>query len=225
MSTRAEFEAVSRDVRSRVDVLVQLSEVYFLMSDLREKRVHERGGRSFDLLRRATGFELAARLYRLLERGSDKHHHLATLSKMLSSETLLDDLFAAANKSGRKSRAAFGRARDAIAARLFTLQGSIQYQRIEVFRHRFVGHRLPTPGILTKLSPKADVQDLRTKDLRYVIRRVGALCENVAALEGHGGFRWQVTAELASSDAKALWDDPADNPLSFLDKRRSHDHD
>jgi hypothetical protein len=75
------------------------------------------------------GFELVSRIYRLLEKGDDENHHLNRLSKMLSDDALLDELFAA-NKITKRTRAEFGASRDEMAAMLSSLQDSIEYQRI-----------------------------------------------------------------------------------------------
>jgi AbiU2 len=209
MVSIAKFKSASKTVRAHVDVLVQFSEIYYLMSKLKSKKIEEPGGQTFLLLWRAVGFELASRLYRLLEKADLEHLHLGTLNEMLSDD-LLEELFVAANKH---SRTAFRRTRNEIAKKLSTLRGSASYGRVAIFRQRFVAHRVTNPRDLKKY-PWADVQDLKIADLIYLIEGVGLLTQKIAVLEGKP-FRWKRVAEDASQDAKDLWD-PTPNSLSSV---------
>jgi hypothetical protein len=226
MTSAADFKKVSKDVRASVERLIWLSEIYFVMAELQGKPVSLPGWPTFHVMQRAVGYELVARLFRLLEAdtkrnlSSEKNIHIGRLSKMLSDDALLQAFARSRKNLGREFLTTLRRERTKIASKLAALQKSRAFVRVQVFRHRFVGHRITRPGMLDNPVPRpryANAQKLHPKELRWLIAEVGELCERIAALEGSKDFQFLVIANEALRGAKEFWKRPISAPLSFLD--------
>lgn len=224
-ATLKEFNAMFHEIALRVSVLIQQTENYYYMNKLMNARLDELGGQTFLLIWRTFGFEIAARLYRLLERDM-RNHHLAALAKMLKDDALLVKMLPTYNRTGNRTEAGLKRARNAIIAEIEKLQKSKPFARIEIFRIKFVAHRQPKPTRLDKL-PKhmrkdANVEDMKADDVRQLTARIVAVCERIAELIGYTNFGPETIAKLAREDAKHLWEPtpPEDDPLHFLQRQR-----
>ena len=102
-TTLEQFQKMLRNVTTLTDVLIQLSENYYLMSRLRSERLELPGGRSFNLMRHAVGLELASRLYRLLDTDTSSHGYYGIVDR-LKEKTLFNALMPAFNHDGRKTK-------------------------------------------------------------------------------------------------------------------------
>lgn len=221
MATLSEFTARFLDISLRVNVLVQQAENYYYMPKLMKTRHGALGGQTFLLIWRTFGFEIAARLYRLLERGK-VNHHLGALATMLDDDALLVQMLPTYNRTGTRTEAGLKRARNAVVKEIRTLQKSKAFARIEIFRIKFVAHSQPKPFRLDQL-PKhmrkdANVENMKAADVRHLTDRIAAVCERIGELIGYTNFSAETTAKLAREDAKHLWEPtpPEDDPLHFL---------
>jgi hypothetical protein len=205
-TTLEQFQKMLRNVTTLTDVLIQLSENYYLMSRLRPKRIELAGGRSFNLLRHAVGLELVSRIFRLLDPDTGNHGY-SGISDRLKEKALVAALLPAFNHDGRKTEAELIALRDEIAALVKALKASVAFKRIQIFRHRFVGHIQPTPRMLAaaNLPKTADVQQMHTKDVRFIIKRLSVICDKLAYINGRGQFTSKGIATMAEDDARELW--------------------
>lgn len=114
--------------------------------------------------------------------------------------------------------------RDEVAALVKALKASVAFKRIQVFRHRFVGHIQPTPRMLAdaKLPKTADVQQMNTKDVKFIIKRLGVICDKLAYINGRGQFTPYSIANTAADDARDLWglDPLPSKTLPFLTTKK-----
>jgi hypothetical protein len=204
----AEYHKMLRRLTTTTDVLVQLSENYYLMSRLRDQRVEEAGGRSFNLLRHAVGLELASRIYRLLDKDTT-NHGLGGFFNRLEEPALMRLLLPAFNHDGFKSLDDLIAVRDGAEAMRRKLTRSSAYQRINVFRQRFTGHMNPSPRMLNNMTPaqreRHDVEVMHTKDVRDVIRGISAVLDKLSYMNGRNEFNPKIIADMAADDARELW--------------------
>lgn len=205
-TTLEQFQQMLRNVTTLTDVLIQLSENYYLMSRLRPKRIELDGGRSFNLLRHAVGLELVSRIFRLLDPDTGNHGY-SGISDRLKERKLMAALLPAFNHDGRKTEADLIALRDEVSRLVKVLKASVAFKRIQIFRHRFVGHIQPTPRMLAdaNLPKTADVQQMNTKDVRFIIKRLSVICDKLAYINGRGQFAARGIATMAEDDARQLW--------------------
>lgn len=205
-TTLEQFQKMLRNVTTLTDVLIQLSENYYLMSRLRPKRIELDGGRSFNLLRHAVGLELVSRIFRLLDPDTGNHGY-SGISDRLNERKLMAALLPVFNHDGRKTEADLIALRDEVATLVKSLKASVAFKRIQIFRHRFVGHIQPTPRMLAdaNLPKTADVQQMNTKDVRFIIKRLSVICDKLAYINGRGQFAPRGIAAMAEDDARQLW--------------------
>ena len=224
MATLAEFKAMFHEITTRVNVLIQQAENYYYKPKLMAARRYEPGGQTFLLIWRTIGFEIAARLYRLLERDA-RNHHLQALSTMLKDDALLLQMLPSYNRTGKRTEAGLRRARNAIVRDIKTLQKSRVFARMEIFRIRFVAHRQPEPRHLKRLprsmQKNANVQNMKAADIRELTERVSDICVRIGDLIAYSNFSPETTASLARRDAKDLWEPapPDEDMLAFLGRK------
>ena len=204
MVSMADFEKLRADLELHVDVLIQHSDNYYVMCREAERRIQEPGGKTFELMRRAVGHEIVARLYRLIENISNGNH-FSLLMEYLADDDLLNHMMPKFNHDGSKSLSELKAIRDDILQRFDTVRSSDQFARTEIYRHRFVGHRLPQPGKLKKLPPSADVNTLSSAELRWLTDSIAEILNKVAYMCDRSEFPAKNIAELAEREAHEFW--------------------
>ena len=204
MTTLADFEVLRADLTAHVDVLIQHSENYYVICREAAKREPEPGGRAFNLIRRAVGHEIVSRLYRLIEDISGGNHFPLMMGQ-LANDALLAQMMPVFNHDGRKSLAELKQLRDEVLQLFDGVRSSDQFGKTEIYRHRFVAHRLPQPGRLTKLPPSANVTELSSKDLRWLTDSLADIADKVAYMVDRSGFPAKDIAHLAEDEAHELW--------------------
>jgi hypothetical protein len=228
-TTLGQFQKMLRNVTTLTDVLIQLSENYYLLSRLRPKRIELAGGRSFNLLRHAVGLELASRLYRLLDTDTSSQGYCGIVDR-LKEKALFNALMPAFNHDERKTIDDLKQIYAETATLLKALVKSAAYTRINVFRQRFIGHINPTPGMLEGMTParrrRVDTEQLDTRDIRAVIKRISIICDKLAYMNGRNQFNPRSIATLAADDARELWGlgpPPSRTPSFLLPTGRGRD--
>lgn len=204
MVSIGDFEKLRADLTLHVDVLIQHSENYYVMCREAEKREQDSGGRTFNLMRRAVGHEIVGRLFRLIEDSTDGNH-FSLLMQYLAADHLLDQMMPKFNHDGSKSLADLKALRDEVLQMFDTVRTSDQFGRTEIYRHRFVGHRVPQPRKLKKLPPTADVTTLSSAELRWLTDSIAEILNKVAYMTDRSGFPAKEIAHLAEYEAHEFW--------------------
>ncbi len=204
MASLADFEKLRDDLVLHVDVLIQHSENYYVMCREAETRRDGQGGKTFELMRRAVGHEIVARLYRLIE-SIPNGNHFSLLIEYLADDDLLNQMMPKFNHDGSKSLNDLKVIRDEILQTFDIVRTSDQFARTEIYRHRFVGHRLPQPGKLKKLPPTADVTSLSSAELRWLTDSIAEILNKVAYMYDRGEFPANDIARMAEYDAHEFW--------------------
>lgn len=198
------FDELHQDLRDHVDVLIQMSETYYVLSQLLPERLAQPGGSAFRLLRQALGMEIVGRLYRLIET-SDDGRHFHALRDLLSDDALIDEMLPTFNHDGRKSRAELTALRAEILKFIDDIHASDEFKKVDVYRQRYVGHRVPNPRKLAKHGPSADVHTLSSADLRRLTDGLAVVCDKVAYARERSMFASNDIAAFAKENALALW--------------------
>ena len=204
MPTIEEFENLLADLTLHVDVLIQHSENYYVMCREATNREADGSGRTFNLIRRAVGHEIVARLYRLIEDIPDGTH-FSLMMELLSEDQLLGQMMGSFNHDGRKSLADLKALRDEVIQLFESARKSDYFAKTEIYRHRFVGHRIPQPRKLKKLSPNADVTTLSSAELRWLTDSLSNILDKVSYMVNRGGFPASEIAQIAEDDSHQLW--------------------
>lgn len=204
MITLAEFEKVRADLAGHVDVLIQHSENYYVICREAVNREPEPGGRAFNLIRRAVGHEIVSRLYRLIE-GISGGSHFPSMMKQLADDSLLDQIMPVFNYDGRKSLNELILLRDEVLRTFDDISASDEFAKTQIYRHRFVAHRLSQPRDLKRLPPSADVTELSSKELRWLTDSLADIVGKVAYMMNRGGFPAADIAQMAQDEAHELW--------------------
>jgi len=202
--TSEQFDDLRNDLFGHVDVLIQHSENYYVLCREAAKREPIDGGRAFNLIRRAVGHEIVARLYRLIE-GSTDATNFSLLIRTLSKEDTLQALFPRFNHDNRKSIQELRQLKDEVVDQFEHVSNSEFFQKVDIYRNRFVAHRLRNPRNLKKFSPSADVQELSSADLRWLTDSLAAIADKVNYMSDRSGFPADDIVRFAQSEAHALW--------------------
>ncbi len=204
MTTLDEFNTLRADLWGHVDVLIQHSENYYVLCREGVKREPEAGGRSFNLIRRAVGHEIVSRLYRLIEK-TPGGKHFPLMMEQLRDDTLLSLIMPTFNYDGRKTLPELKRLRDEVLKLFEGIRTSDQFGKTEIYRHRFVAHRIPQPGRLKSLPSSADVTELSSKDLRWLTDSLADIVDKVAFMAERSSFPAEDIARIAENEAHDLW--------------------
>lgn len=212
MSILEDFVELKNDLFGHVDVLIQHSENYYVLCREAAKRVPFEGGRAFDLIRRAVGHEIVSRLYRLIEDSQDATN-FPLLVRMLEDDTTLQMLMPSYNHDDRKSFSDLVRLRDEVLEQFEGVQKSEYFQKIDVYRNRFVAHRVPNPRNLKRYPASANVKELSSAELRWLTDSLAAIADSINYMSNRSGFPAREIAQLAKYEAHALWNlEPPDEP-------------
>tara|TARA_R110002051_G_C8731067_1_gene497869 strand:- start:1519 stop:2190 length:672 start_codon:yes stop_codon:yes gene_type:complete len=204
MSTLEDFDELRNDLFSHVDVLIQHSENYYVLCREAAKREPVDGGRAFNLIRRAVGHEIVSRLYRLIEDSNDATN-FPLLMRMLNDDSILQLLMPSFNHDGRQSFADLVGLRDGVLEQFEDVQKSEYFQKVDVYRNRFVAHRVPSPRNLKRYPPSANVTELSSAELRWLTDSLAAIANRINYMSARSGFPAEDIARLAQFEAHALW--------------------
>ncbi|HPF21921.1 MAG TPA: hypothetical protein PK417_00490 [Hyphomonas sp.] len=202
----AKLEEILHDITTRTDVLIQTAEVYYFMCRHLRHMKYRPGEKSYKLTRHAVGYELVSRICRLTETDVSNHGYSGLLHR-LDEGQLVKDILSGARFQGKVSSREFKQGINAVKSELRALQKSVAYQRILVFRHRFVGHIQPDPRIVTDKTVKAgaDVQTAEVRDFRKVVKRIGDLNVQTNKVLRGRPIDTQTIALLARDNVRELW--------------------
>ena len=204
MSALEDFDNLRDDLFKHVDVLIQYCESYYVLCREAVKREPVDGGRAFILIRRAVGHEIVSRLYRLVERTSDSTNFRKLMRKLTDNSTL-QLLMPRFNHDGEKSFEDLVGIRDQVLEQFRCIQESENFQKLDVYRNRFVAHRLSSPSNLRKYPPSADVTELSSAELRWLTDSLSAIADRVNYMSDRSGFPADGIARMAQNEAHALW--------------------
>tara|TARA_R110000850_G_scaffold13518_5_gene43740 strand:- start:322 stop:993 length:672 start_codon:yes stop_codon:yes gene_type:complete len=204
MSALEDFNHLRNDLFGHLDVLIQHSENYYVLCREAAEREHIYGGRAFNLIRRAVGHEIVSRLYRLIETSSDARH-FQRLMQMLEDNSTLQLLLPRFNHDGLKSFEDLITLRDGVVEQFAGIRASEYFHKVDIYRNRFVAHRVPHPYNLKKYTPTADVTELSSAELRWLTDSLSAIAERVNYMSDRSGFPADQIARMAQNEAHALW--------------------
>ena len=195
----SELLAEIKRIITNVDVLIQLAETFYLMGEQLYDREFKLGGRTFRAVRHALGFEIVARLYRLLDTDTENYGFSGILNRLGTKSTRSMVSKELGYKTGNTW--VF---RNELQAEFDDIRSSEHYGRVLVFRHRFVGHYQKTPTVLRDgtVASSADVQNLQKEDVQFVIDATVQLTNKLNSYFKARQFNPETYAELARQDAE-----------------------
>jgi|GEM_PF-2945722 len=199
------FDAHFVRLQSGIDVLIQIAEDYYVMSELRGERAPLDGGNTFGLIRHSIGFEIVSRIYRIADTASDGKSLGALKKKYLQDHDFKNHLFSKYNHDGRKDRDEFDRRFDVLIRLIDDLCQSPEMNRVRVFRTRYTGHMIDEPRILEKLGPDADVDVLSSADMQKLIESISDTFNRICYLHKRTTHPFGCIAKQAREDALMLW--------------------
>ena len=213
----AEIRDILNDITTRTDVLIQTAQVYYFMCQHLKHMRNRPGEKSFTLTRHAVGYELVSRVCRLIEKDVSNHGYSGLLHRLDERQLVKEILFEPEFRD-QISKAEFKQGLGNVTKKLKSLQRSVAYQRILVFRHRFVGHIQPDPKIVTQkqVKPGANVRTAEIRDFRQVVKRVGDLNVEVNKLLRGRPIDPEAISSLSGQDVRELWLGPQKNKLDWL---------
>ncbi|WP_273145888.1 hypothetical protein [Oceanicaulis alexandrii] len=217
MISISEIRERSVDLAAHVDVLIQHSENYYALSQAVAEARARTGDRARMLTRQAVGSEIVSRLYRLIKNDSDAWNY-PWLINHLKGDELLEKLMPTFNHDGRKTFRELVQLRDEVLSLFDKVASSLEFQKLSVYRQKFVGHRVPKPRDLRKFSPEADVVELSSSELRWLTDVLSVIADRTAYMIDRSSFPADQIAHMAQDEAHALWDLPApENRKSLKD--------
>lgn len=204
MDPLSRIRELSADLAMHVDVLIQHSESYYAVSQAVVNAEPELGNIARMLARQAIGSEIVSRLYRLIKNDSDAWNY-PSLLRMLDDDELLVSLMPSFNHDGRKTFEELRQIRDEVAALFGQIANSLAFEKLIVYRTRFVAHRTPHPGTLKRFRPEADVVELSSAELRWLTDVLSIIADKVAYMVDRADFAADEIAHMAQDEAHALW--------------------
>lgn len=208
MDSLSEIRELSVDLAKHVDVLIQHSENYYAISQAVANAGPEIGNKARLLARQAIGSETVSRLYRLIKDDSDAWNYPRLISRLKDHE-LLKSLMPSFNYDGRKTFEELRQLRDEVIALFEQVANSLEFEKLTVYRTRFVAHRAPHPRTLKNFRPEADVVELSSAELRWLTDVLSVIADKVAYMIDRSGFPADDIAHMAQDEAHALWGLPA----------------
>lgn len=197
------MQAVKRRLHTSVDVLIQISENYYLMSEkLSQDDIS--GHRSLAITRSAVGLETISRIYRLTDRQPDAET-FPRMKGYLEDPDLLDRLFDEYNYDGRKTRSEFHDYVVETVQFIDDICSSDEVKRVRMFRQRYTGHLIPNPRELEKFGPTADVHQFTSAEIRRITDGLSEVVSHLFYLHDRTTYPYADIARLARDDALQLW--------------------
>jgi len=187
-----------------VDVLIQHSENYYVLCREAAKREPVDGGRAFSLIRRAVGHEIVSRLYRLIEKSPDAIS-FPQLMRMLEDNSTLQLFMPSFNHDGQKSFEELIGIRDGVVEQFKSILESEYFQKVDIYRNRFIAHRVRNPRNLQKYPPSANVTELSSAELRWLTDSLSAIADKINYMSDRSGFPAEDIARIAQNEAHSLW--------------------
>lgn len=198
------MQAVYRRLHTSVDVLIQISENYYVMSE-KLAAGDIAGYRALHVTRSAVGLETVSRIYRLTDRQPDAETFPRLRADFLTDLDLLDRLFGKFNYDGRKDRREFdGRVANAIQL-IEDICASDDVKRVRIFRQRYTGHLIPEPRELKKFGPIADVHQFSSAELRRITDGLSEVISQLFYLHERSTYPYNDIARLARNESLDLW--------------------
>lgn len=212
----SEFKSLNADVAAHVDVLIQHSENYYAVCKKVAASADDEPGRfAMMLARQAIGNELVSRLYRLIKDDADGNN-FPLLMAYLRDEKLMLELMSGFNYDGRKTIEELRNHRDSALGLFDDVRSSLRFERVTVYRARYVAHRVPQPRALKKYGSEADVHSLSAADLRWLSDNLSLVLTKTAYMIDRSDFPADDIGHMAEDEANALWGLPEPKQRHFL---------
>ena len=200
-----DFQTLIRRLKNGIDLLIQHSENFYVMSEFRDAKKAFAESNTFGLMRQAIGFEIVNRIYRLIDKQPDSLSFVTLKKIYLQQQKFLQILFAHFNYDGRKTEQEFHDHVNQIIDLIESVQKSGELEKITIFRTRYTAYMVPTPGVLKKFDSESDVHTLQSSDLRLLTDTLATAIDKVKYLEERGMIDLKFIAENARNESLALW--------------------
>lgn len=218
---RREFDALKKRLHWNTDVLIQMSESYYrLCTKLDGWPPQHEGIMALRAIRQAVGFEIVNRLYRLTDTKSAAQSFPKLSKRYLQDDAFCDGLFAS---RADLDRAEFEKWRSGIIKLVGDILASPERRRLEIFRHRYTGHAIPSPVRLEEFGADADIHSLSSAELRKITDGLSGAVDMLLHIADGSSFPYEDIAKWAQESFDALFGDSTPTP-SFLNEELGERH-
>ena len=200
-----EFRTLVLRLKNGIDLLIQHSENFYVMSELLDAKTAFADSRTFGLMRQAIGFEIVNRIYRLTDKQPDSLSFVTLKKNYLQQHDFLQILFTHFNYDGGKTEQEFHDHVNQTINLIENVQKSGELEKITIFRTRYTAHMIPNPGVLKKFDGESDVHTLQSSDLRLLTDPLATAIDKVKYLEERGMIDLRFIAENARNESLGLW--------------------